>query len=84
MSIDEALELLESEHMAKDIKDLTPKDRLNFWASLKEFQTPKLQRSLFEPIKDDQFKILIERYNATNKDEAHQGISQPMDKSKKD
>ena len=60
MDIDEALLLLEREHVKADIEALTPRDRLNFWASLKEFDRPKLQRSVFEQAKNDDIKILIE------------------------
>ena len=45
MSIAEALELLERDYVEKDIKMLTPKDRLWFWQNLKEFVTPKIQRA---------------------------------------
>lgn len=44
MSIDEQLEYLEN-GVLDDIKRLTPKDRLNYYQGLKEFERPKLQRS---------------------------------------
>lgn len=59
MDIEEAIKLLESKHLESDIAKLTPKDRLNFWASLKEFERPKIQRSVFEPTKDEDFEIKI-------------------------
>ncbi len=59
MNIDEALKLLET-YVEKDIKALEPRDRLNFWQALSEFNRPKIQRSTFEPLvdKDTQIKIV--------------------------
>jgi hypothetical protein len=59
MNINEALELLESTYVLLDIQKLQPKDRLNFWINLKEFQTPKIQRSTFEQNLDDEIEIII-------------------------
>ena len=59
MTIQEALELLESRYVAEDIRKLQPKDRLNFWINLKEFVQPKIQRSTFEPNIDDDLEIII-------------------------
>lgn len=58
MNISEAIKLLES-YVEGDIKKLTPKDRLNFWASLKEFETPKIQRTVVEPNSDEITEIKI-------------------------
>ena len=45
MSIDEALDMLERDHLEADIKSLLAKDRLTFYQQLKEFVRPKLQRA---------------------------------------
>lgn len=45
MTIDEALILLRRDHVEEDIKALTAKDRLTFWAGLEEFARPKMQRT---------------------------------------
>ena len=60
MDIDEALELLERDHVENDIKKLSAKDRLNFWQTLKEFRQPKLQRSGFVQDVELPEKIIIE------------------------
>ena len=59
MTVQEALDLLESTYVAEDIRKLQPKDRLNFWINLKEFVVPKIQRSTFEPNTDDEIEIVI-------------------------
>lgn len=82
MTIEEALILLETEYLEKDIKALSERDRLNFWASLKEFERPKIQRSVFEPVKNDDFKIVIEYGDSKTK--THQSISESLDQSEKD
>lgn len=83
MDIEEAIKLLESKHLESDIAKLSPKDRLNFWASLKEFIRPKIQRSVFEPIEEGEFKILIERYES-NKAKAHEDFPQPLERTEED
>jgi hypothetical protein len=60
MNIEEALELLEREHVEADIKKLSPKDRLNFWASLVEFIRPKIQRATHELSATEIESIIIE------------------------
>ncbi len=61
MTIEDQLTLLE-EFAEDDIKALTPKDRLNYFQTLKEFTRAKIQRANFEPItdKDKQIKIVYE------------------------
>ena len=59
MNIKEALDLLEGTYVQEDIRKLQPKDRLNFWINLKEFEVPKIQRSTFEPNTDDEIEIII-------------------------
>lgn len=59
MNIKDQLELLESMAEA-DIKKLSPKDRLSYYNSLKEFEIPKLQRSPFQTEAELPDKITIE------------------------
>lgn len=59
MTIDEAVDLLEFEYVEEDIRKLQPKDRLAFWANLKEFQRAKLQRATHEPNAGDVEAIII-------------------------
>jgi len=47
MTIKEQIALLE-ELAENDIRKLSPKDRLNYYNSLKEFEVPKLQRSPYQ------------------------------------
>jgi len=61
----------------EDIHDLTPKDRLLFWANLLEFKQAKIQRIPFL-IPENDAKIIIEYEDY--KTEAHASISKPMDK----
>ena len=82
MTIEEAIILMEEAYIEEDIKGLSPKDRLNFWASLKEFERPKIQRSVFEPINENDFQIEITY--GSNKTKAHESISKPLDQSEKD
>ena len=44
MSIDEQIEYLE-QRSQEDLELLSPKDRLWYYANIKEFQTPKRQRT---------------------------------------
>ena len=44
MSIDEQIEYLES-RSKEDLELLSPKDRLWYYSNIKEFQTPKRQRT---------------------------------------
>ena len=76
MNVDEALKLLETK-VKEDINDLTPKDRLLFWANLLEFKQAKIQRIPFL-IPENDAKIIIEYedYKTT----AHASISKPVDK----
>ena len=82
MTIEEAIILIEHNHLEKDIKALTDIQRLNFWASLKEFERPKIQRSVFEPVKNSDIKIVIEY--ASDQAKTHKSISQPLDQSEED
>jgi hypothetical protein len=59
MTVTEALELLEGTYVGEDIAKLQPKDRLNFWINLKEFNQPKIQRTMFEPQTDESVEIII-------------------------
>jgi hypothetical protein len=81
MNVEEALSLLETK-VKEDIEDLTPKDRLLFWANLLEFYKAKIQRIPFEPVLDGSAKIIIEYEN--NKTTAYKDISEPLDKPKED
>jgi hypothetical protein len=60
MNIEEALILLEGEYVEGDIKKLSPKDRLAFWANLVEFIRPKIQRSTHELNAGEIESIIIE------------------------
>ena len=80
MNVDEALKLLESS-VKDDIEQLTPKDRLLFWANLLEFKKAKIQRIPFL-VPENDAKIIIEYEDYTIK--THASISKPVDKPKKD
>ena len=45
--IEEIIELLEKDYLDNDIDALPPKDRLVFYLNVKEFETPKMQRTTF-------------------------------------
>ena len=70
MTIDEAIDLCES--MAeKDIKELPPKDRLNFWMNIKEFREAKIQRIPWIPDEkeeEDEIKIIYVRNESSTGD----------------
>tara|TARA_R100001460_G_scaffold106900_1_gene154913 strand:+ start:113 stop:355 length:243 start_codon:yes stop_codon:yes gene_type:complete len=80
MNVDEAIKLLE-DTVKDDIDQLTPKDRLLFWANLLEFKKAKIQRIPFE-VPENDAKIIIEYEDY--KTEAHASISKPVGKPKKD
>ena len=81
MNVDEALKLLEAK-VEEDIEELTPKDRLLFWANLLEFKKAKIQRIPFEPVLDGSAKIIISYENNTTT--PYEDISEPLDKPKED
>jgi hypothetical protein len=81
MNVEEALSLLEAK-VEEDIHELTPKDRLLFWANLLEFNKAKIQRIPFEPVLDGSAKIIIEYENNTTT--AYKDIPEPLDKPKED
>ncbi len=58
MTIKEQLALLE-EMAEADIRKLAPKDRLNYYNSLKEFDLPKMQRTPFQTEADLPDEITI-------------------------
>tara|TARA_R110002124_G_scaffold37199_1_gene119060 strand:+ start:241 stop:483 length:243 start_codon:yes stop_codon:yes gene_type:complete len=80
MNVDEALQLLEA-RVEDDIEQLTPKDRLLFWANLLEFKKAKIQRIPFL-VPENDAKIIIEYEDYTIK--AHASISEPVDKPEED
>lgn len=80
MNVEEALKLLESS-VQDDIEQLTPKDRLLFWANLLEFKKAKIQRIPFL-VPENDAKIIIEYEDYTIK--THASLSKPVDKPKKD
>jgi len=80
MNVDEALKLLESS-VKDDIEQLTPKDRLLFWANLLEFKKAKIQRIPFL-VPENDAKIIIEYEDYTIK--THASVSEPVDKPKED
>jgi hypothetical protein len=61
MSIEEALKMIEDNHLEHDIKALLAKDRMAFYQTLKEFTRSKLIRSNAMPADEteDNKKILI-------------------------
>lgn len=79
MNVDEALKLLEST-VKEDIQQLTPKDRLLFWANLLEFKQAKIQRIPFL-VPENDAKIIIAYED--DKTKAYTSISQPLGKPKK-
>tara|TARA_R110002124_G_scaffold252383_1_gene417709 strand:+ start:38 stop:283 length:246 start_codon:yes stop_codon:yes gene_type:complete len=81
MNVEEALQLLEA-RVEEDIEELTPKDRLLFWANLLEFKKAKIQRIPFEPVLDGSAKIIISYENNTTT--PYEDISKPLDKPKED
>jgi hypothetical protein len=62
MTIKEQIKLLEG-LAEEDIKSLNPKDRLNYYNSLKEFELPKMQRSPFQTEAQLPDKITIKVVN---------------------
>lgn len=82
MNIEQAIELLESDYVENDIAKLQPKDRLAFWASIKEFQRAKIQRSTFEPVGENETEILI-KYEQNTID-THAGFPIVVDGTKTD
>lgn len=80
MNVDEALKLLE-DTVKEDIEQLTPKDRLLFWANLLEFKKAKIQRIPFL-VPENDAKIIIEYEDYKAK--THASISQPLGKPKED
>ena len=80
MNVDEALQYLEH-RVEEDIGELTPKDRLLFWANLLEFKKAKIQRIPFL-VPENDAKIIIEYEDYTIK--THASISKPVDKPKED
>jgi hypothetical protein len=66
MSIEEVIELLE-DTMEEDIRNMSPKDRLGFWANLKEFQQPKIMRAPLAPDEDTDTNFTIEYAGTGNK-----------------
>ena len=63
------LELLEKDYVMEDIDALSPKDRLNFWMLLKEFQVPKLARAGFMSGDDDIDQITVTYSKKPEQDE---------------
>ena len=59
MEINDGLKMMEAEYIESDIRGLAPKDRLAFWASLKEFQRAKVMRMPYEPMVEEDVKIVI-------------------------
>tara|TARA_B100000900_G_C20342713_1_gene618882 strand:+ start:166 stop:408 length:243 start_codon:yes stop_codon:yes gene_type:complete len=80
MNVEDALKLLE-DTVKEDIEQLTPKDRLLFWANLLEFKKAKIQRIPFL-VPENDAKIIIEYEDY--KTQAHASISQPLAKPKED
>jgi hypothetical protein len=80
MNVDEALQLLEA-RVEEDIEELTPKDRLLFWANLLEFKKAKIQRIPFL-VPENDAKIIIEYEDYTTT--THASISKPVDIPEKD
>ncbi len=57
------LELIESNHLDKDIKKLTPGQRMTLYADLLEYKAPKLSRTEHRGGTRDELKITIVRSN---------------------
>lgn len=58
------LELIESDHLEKDIKKLTPGQRMTLYSDLLEYKAPKLSRTELKGGTKDDLKITIVRsYN---------------------
>lgn len=55
------LELIESDHLEKDIKKLTPGQRMTLYADLLEYKAPKLSRTELKGGTKDELKITIVR-----------------------
>ena len=82
MNVEDALKLLE-DTVKEDIEQLTPKDRLLFWANLLEFKQAKIQRIPFLVPENDK-KILIAYPDEDNQTQTHTGFQEPLGKSKED
>jgi len=83
MNVEEAIKLLEAK-VEDDIHDLTPKDRLLFWANLLEFKKAKIMRIPFEPISDNAAQIKIIYPDENNTITTYESISKPVDKPEED
>ena len=55
----EYIRMLESEYVDEDIESLTPRDRLNFYLAIKEFEIPKLQRAGYISTAEDVESIQV-------------------------
>ena len=53
--------LLENDYIEEDLKKLSPKDRLNWYLLIKEFEVPKLQRAGFQH-GDDTIEEIVVKY----------------------
>lgn len=67
MDIREAIVLIESDYVEEAIEKLSknPKDLLNFWVLIKEFEQPKIQRKA-EDIDQEQDTVFELKYEANN------------------
>jgi hypothetical protein len=70
MSIEEALKMIEDNHLEHDIKALLAKDRMAFYQTLKEFTRSKLIRSNAMPAEEteDNKKIFINIKDGNSRD----------------
>ena len=57
--IKQYLALLEKDYIIEDIDALSPKDRLNWYLLLKEFEVPKLARTGYLSTADDIDQITV-------------------------
>lgn len=61
--VSRVLEIIESDYLEKDIKKLTPGQRMNLYADLLEYKAPKLSRTELRGGTKDELKITIVRSN---------------------
>ena len=57
--LEKYLRLLERDYIKEDIESLNPKDRLNFYLLMKEFEVPKLQRVGYQAGADNVDEITV-------------------------
>lgn len=56
MTLEELIEEIEVKHLQADLESLSPKDRIQVYINVKEYQRAKLMRANFVPEEDEHEK----------------------------